>query len=208
MPTKTIPRELPEGYDLRENTLYATTCGKGSSSVQPGENDDKMHELKDGSESEIEVEPKESSSSIEVLKEFGQQIASVQFAALAVWYCLVSLRINSFQSWFNPSLEWMFPGEKHIQSELTNIFGLTYIMSLPISPSAGAIVDYFAKKYREDSNNEFKGRTIGVAFVCGICTIFASILSFLCSFQHNYVIAGKAFDFYFRTVINNTYNYF
>ena len=56
----------------------------------------------------------------------------------------VSLRINSFQAWFNNSLEWWFPGETTIQSELTDIFGLTYIMSLPISPAAAAIVDFFA----------------------------------------------------------------
>ena len=93
--------------------------------------------------------------------------------SLCVWYCLgpghcdsallmsqalvlntkkvtneVSLRINSFQAWFNNSLEWWFPGETTIQSELTDIFGLTYIMSLPISPAAGAVVDFFAGRYR------------------------------------------------------------
>ena len=60
----------------------------------------------------------------------------------------VSVGINSFQAWFNNSLEWWFPGETTIQSELTDIFGLTYIMSLPISPVAGAVVDFFAGRYR------------------------------------------------------------
>ena len=85
----------------------------------------------------------------------------------------------------------MFPGEKHVQSELTNIFGLTYIMSLPLSPVAGATVDFFARTYKEKENDEYKGRVYGIAFVCAICSVFSSILSFLCSFQHNYAIAGK-----------------
>ena len=45
-------------------------------------------------------------------------------------------------------MDWWFPGEAEIQSELTDIFGLTYIMSLPISPAAGAVVDFFAGRYR------------------------------------------------------------
>ena len=84
----------------------------------------------------------------------------------------------------------MFPGEKHIQSELTNIFGLTYIMSLPISPSAGAIVDCFAKRYRQSEDDDIKGRTVGVAFVCAFVSIFTAILSVLCAFK-NMAVASK-----------------
>ena len=62
----------------------------------------------------------------------------------------VSLRLNSYHAWFNNSLDWWFPGETVVQSELTDIFGLTFIMSLPISPLPGAVVDFFAGKYRSD----------------------------------------------------------
>ena len=69
---------------------------------------------------------------------------------------------------------------------------------------AGAVVDYFAKIYRQDENNELKGRTYGVAFVCGFVTVAASLLSFLCAFQHNFAIAGSRGPFLilFRNYIN------
>jgi len=103
-------------------------------------------------------ELKPSISSIAVIKEFGKEIVTLQFIALAIWYCLVSLRVNSFQSWFNPSLEWMFPGQKQVQSQLTNIFGLTYIMSLPISPSgisSEILVHFWVQKCIFYAKNNF-----------------------------------------------------
>ena len=129
----------------------------------------------------------------------------------------VSLRINSFQAWFNNSLDWWFPGEAKVQSELTDIFGLTYIMSLPISPAAGAVVDFFAGRYRPSgqgprlyrplitwslekntekalqliSVTELKGRKIGVAVVCALCTVLSTVLSLLCTIRGSFSISGK-----------------
>ena len=40
-----------------------------------------------------------------LMKQFFRQVATVQFVALAIWYCVVSLRVNAFQFWFNPSLQ-------------------------------------------------------------------------------------------------------
>ena len=99
----------------------------------------------------------------------------------------------------------MFPGEKHIQSELTNIFGLTYIMSLPISPSAGAIVDCFAKRYRQSEDDDIKGRTVGVAFVCGFVSIFTAILSVLCAFKNMAVASKHLYKLYLTCLIIGSY---
>ena len=46
-------------------------------------------------------------------------------------------------------------------------------MSLPISPGAGLVVDFFASRYRK-KNKELRGRTIGVAVVCAFCSISVS----------------------------------
>ena len=77
---------------------------------------------------------------------------------------------------------------------LTLIFGLTYILSLPISPAAGAIVDYFAKKYKTKYNDELRGRTVGVAVVCGFCSVVTAILSVLCAFKNVTVAGKKSYD--------------
>jgi len=96
----------------------------------------------------------------------------------------------------------MFPDEKSVQSELTNIFGLTYIMSLPISPAAGAVVDLFAKRYRETEKNELKGKAFGVAFICGFCSVFGAVISYLAAFQHNYSIAGNNYSSCYNSDFN------
>ena len=62
-------------------------------------------------------------------------------------------------------MDWWFPGEAEIQSELTDIFGLTYIMSLPISPAAGAVVDFFAGRYRPS------GQGSRLYIICIICSL-------------------------------------
>merc|ERR1711935_1274326 len=128
MPMKAIPRDLPEDYDVSTETALSKCLSKGT-----------IRELE---QKELQ---KRSNRDDENLGE----ICSVQFISLCTWYCLVSLRINSFQAWFNNSLQWWFPNAEQVHSELTNIFGLTYIMSLPISPAAGVVVDTFANYYRK-----------------------------------------------------------
>ena len=100
------------------------------------------------------------------------------------------MRLNSYHAWFNNSLDWWFPGDTVIQSELTDIFGVTFIMSLPISPLPGAVVDFFAGKYRSNGE-ELKGRKIGVAVVCALCSIFSAALSYLCTIRGSYTISGN-----------------
>ena len=101
----------------------------------------------------------------------------------------MSLRLNSYHAWFNNSLDWWFPGDTVIQSELTDIFGVTFIMSLPISPLPGAVVDFFAGKYRS-GGEELKGRKVGVAVVCALCSVFSAALSYLCTIRGSYTISG------------------
>ena len=150
MPAKAIPRELPENYDVSKETLVARCFTDGTvdeldrKELQSRSNrDDDIPDDKAKIEDEV-VQSKQPS----IMTQFRKEICSVQFVSLCVWYCLVSLRINSFQAWFNNSLQWWFPNAEHVHSELTNIFGLTYIMSLPISPAAGVVVDGFANHYR------------------------------------------------------------
>ena len=108
MPKKTMPREVDSDYDLRKNTVIA--CRMSDKEVE-------LQRMKDGIDNSMK-----NTNKSRVLKKFVKQIKTRQFVCLAIWYCLVSLRINSYQSWFNPSLEWMFPGDRKIQSELTNVF--------------------------------------------------------------------------------------
>lgn len=202
LPVKVIPRELPSDYDLREETFFK----KKSANQQLLDKDIVPDQVKlrsnrddsNASDRELEMSSTPAKSRLQL---FFDQIKSLQFVALAAWYCLVSLRINSFQFWFNPSLQWMFPDQKSVQSNLTNIFGITYIMSLPISPLAGVLVDFFAKRYRENENNELKGRAYGVAFVCGICSVLGAVVSYLASFQANYAIAGKIQQTKYRMIV-------
>lgn len=150
MPMKAIPRDLPEGYDVSNETAVAGCLSNGTmkelekKELQSRSNrDDDIGDEKAKIEEEIVATKKPS-----IFVQFRKEICSVQFVSLCVWYCLVSLRINSFQAWFNNSLQWWFPNAEQVHSELTNIFGLTYIMSLPISPGAGVVVDGFANYYR------------------------------------------------------------
>lgn len=87
-----MPRQVTSSYDLRNETVLK--CGGSKYEDIELETNDKEETLK-----------KTSSTSIEVLREFGKEIRTKQFLCLAIWYCLVSLRVNSFQSWFNPSLQ-------------------------------------------------------------------------------------------------------
>jgi len=194
MPTKILPRELPPNYDLSNETLISSCKRRGTidemdhRELQTRSNRDESEIGSNGEKTmeEKPVEDKEEKTSIFV--QFKNEICSWQFFSLCVWYCLVSLRINSFQAWFNNSLEWWFPGEAKIQSELTDIFGLTYIMSLPISPAAGAVVDFFAARYRP-SGQELRGRKIGVAVVCALCTVLSTVLSLLCTIRGSFAIS-------------------
>ncbi|CAG5111121.1 Oidioi.mRNA.OKI2018_I69.chr2.g5455.t1.cds [Oikopleura dioica] len=86
----------------------------------------------------------------------------------------------------------MFKDDKETQSLLTDIFGLTYIMSVPLSPAPGAIVDFVAKKYRHSENNHEKGQRVGIAINCLLITISTVILSYLCTFQNSVSIAITA----------------
>ena len=110
MPKKTMPREVDSDYDLRKSTVIA--CCKKMSDKEV-----ELQRMKEGIDNSMK-----NTNKSRVLKTFVKQIKTRQFVCLAIWYCLVSLRINSYQSWFNPSLEWMFPGDRKIQSELTNVF--------------------------------------------------------------------------------------
>ena len=152
MPMKAIPRDLPENYDVSDETALSKCMSKGTirelerKELQTRSNRDDQN-LNENEKARIEEEMKPEIKS-SIWKQAWGEICSVQFVSLCTWYCLVSLRINSFQAWFNNSLQWWFPNAEKVHSELTNIFGLTYIMSLPISPGAGVVVDTFANYYR------------------------------------------------------------
>ena len=98
----------------------------------------------------------------------------------------MSVRINSFQAWFNNSLNWWFPDDHQTQSELTDIFGLTYLLSIPISPIPGLIVDHFAASYRRQGKNEQRGNTIGLAIMISVCSLLAAAVSFLSTVRGSY----------------------
>jgi len=86
----------------------------------------------------------------------------------------------------------MFKDDKATHSYLTDIFGLTYIMSVPLSPAPGAIVDIIAGRYRRSENNLEKGQRIGIAVNCLLITISTVVLSYLCTFQNSISIAITA----------------
>ena len=144
LPVKTIPRDLPENYDLRRETPCAKIRKK---SAKYEETVNLKSNRDDEFDEKVEQKPvleTDEPTFLDVIK-------SSQFIWLAFWYCLVSLRVNSFQFWFNPTLQWLFPDQKKIHSQLTNIFGVTYIMSLPLSPVAGMAVDYFAARLKNQA---------------------------------------------------------
>lgn len=193
MPMKAIPRDLPENYDVSDETALSKCMSKGTirelerKELQTRSNRDDAN-LSENEKARIEEETKPEMKT-SIWKQAWGEICSVQFVSLCTWYCLVSLRINSFQAWFNNSLQWWFPNAEEVHSELTNIFGLTYIMSLPISPGAGVVVDTFANYYRKKEENEIKGRTMGVAVVCGFCSIASTVLSVLCTVRHSFSVS-------------------
>ena len=115
---------------------------------------------------------------------------SIKMLSIAVWYSIVTLRVNAYQAWYNPSLEWMFPGDIRLHSKLTNIFGASYILSLVISPTIGLIIDWFANRSRKMGNDPVRGRAIGIAFVSGGCSILASVISLLAVFRGSFGIAS------------------
>ena len=104
----------------------------------------------------------------------------------------MSVRINSFQAWFNNSLNWWFPDDLETHSQLTDIFGLTYLLSIPISPVPGIIVDFFVSKYRKEGNDE-KGNRVGLAVMVTICSLLAAVLSFLSTMRGSFLASGKLF---------------
>jgi len=182
LPAVRLPNPTPEGYDIRKETVFAKFTAKNSETKS-----DKKKE-------ELELLDSEATSveKIDKKRDFFIEIKSLKFILLAYWYCCVSLRINSYQSWFNPSLEWMFKDNKATHSFLTDIFGLTYIMSVPLSPAPGAIVDFIAGRYRRSENNAEKGQRIGIAVNCLLITLSTVVLSYLCTFQNSVSIAITA----------------
>ena len=104
---------------------------------------------------------------------------------------LVSVRINSFQAWFNNSLNWWFPGDIETHSQLTDIFGLTYLLSIPISPVPGMIVDFCATKYQKQGDS-VKGNRVGLAVMVTVCSLLAAILSFLSTIRGSFFASSKS----------------
>ena len=47
---------------------------------------------------------KDNSGLYDFVSEMSTEILTWQYFALGFWYCMVSLRINCFQAWFNASL--------------------------------------------------------------------------------------------------------
>ena len=111
---KTIPRDLPENYDLRRET----PCSKIRKKSAKYEETVNLKSNRDD-EFDEKVEQKPILETDEPT--FLDVIKSSQFIWLAFWYCLVSLRVNSFQFWFNPTLQWLFPDQKKIHSQLTHL---------------------------------------------------------------------------------------
>ena len=107
------------------------------------------------------------------------KIFSLKMISFLSWYCVLSFRVNMYQAWFNSSLEWMFPNEFELQHTLTNIFGMTYMLSLITSPLVGFSIDYVANWYDEVRSDLNRGRKVGIAIVSATSSAGISLVSFL-----------------------------
>ena len=107
------------------------------------------------------------------------KIFSLKMISFLSWYCLLSFKVNMYQAWFNSSLDWMFPNEFDLQHRLTNIFGMTYLLSLITSPLVGFTIDYVANWYDKVKCDLNRGRKVGIAIVSATSSVGIAAVSFL-----------------------------
>ena len=106
VPTTRIPSVLPEeGYDLASHSLALKLCGNKSDQSEnlpmneelKKSNRDEDENFKEDFEDKAALVAEEEGPGI--LKQMMKHVCSVQFAALAFWYCLVSegIKIETFE---------------------------------------------------------------------------------------------------------------
>ena len=181
IPTRNVPDPLPDNYHLRRETFFAQlNCHKSKVDCQEMNLDQKSNDNTVDQYQTTCSWKAEVSHSPEIAKSYKHfKIFSLKMISFLSWYCVLSFRVNMYQAWFNSSLDWMFPNEFELQHTLTNIFGMTYMLSLITSPLVGFCIDYVANWYDKVRSDLNRGRKVGIAIVSATSSAGIALVSFL-----------------------------
>lgn len=155
-------KETDPSLTVFESSVFGQFCNRDKSAAKDEEAvDTKISE------------PKEKKESIPVMN----SILTINYLLANIFFVIMTVRINSFPSWYYPWLKWTFSDlpEDEFNDNVSfclDMFGYSYYISLFISPLPGILISFIQK-----CTNGPKANKWGLTSLLGLIVVLSTCIS-------------------------------